>query len=161
MLTTAEQFIEDLVLFFPPEKKYGTEETKKLLANYVENITYEIKLTRHKYNFTKLLLLIQREYKFKTLPSVNTILSFMPRAVINEPSAPETPQDGKLLIVKLSDGRQYDFVIKSFGNRTIGGLKKKLREQFGEGFEMKLYPAGTVIIGDRVFLPEEEEQERF
>jgi hypothetical protein len=51
-------------------------------------------------------------------------------------------------------------VIKSFGNRTVGGLKQKLREQFGEGFEMKLYPAGTVIIGDRVFLPEEE-QERF
>jgi hypothetical protein len=97
--------------------------------------------------------------KERYFPDVSFIRDNLAKGLVQEKQNIPA-QDGALLIVKLPDGRQYDFVIKSFGNRTVGGLKQKLREQFGEGFEMKLYPAGTVIIGDRVFLPEEE-QERF
>ena len=151
-------FLIDLSCFFPFSSKDDRDAKLKQYADYLTE-----KIGTRKLDYKKLLHWIvdnRKGEKERYFPQIDFIRNNLVKGLVQEKQNVPA-QDGAPLIVKLPDGRQYDFVIKSFGNRIIGGLKKKLREQFGEGFEMKLYPAGTVIIGDRVFLPEEEEQERF
>ena len=159
MTSVAEvsNFLIDLSCYFPFSSKADRDRTLEVYSEYLHN-----KIGSREFDFKKYLHWIvdnRRGEKERFFPQIDFLRDNLAKGLVQEKQE-VSKQDGALLIVKLPDGRQYDFVIKSFGNRTIGGFKKQLREQYGEGFEMKLYPAGTVIIGDRVFLPEEE-TERF
>lgn len=160
MTSVAEvsNFLIDLSCYFPFSSKADRDRTLEVYSEYLHS-----KIGTKDFDFKKYLHWIvdnRKGEKERFFPDISFLRDNLVKGLVQEKQNVPA-QDGAPLTVKLPDGRECEFVIKSFGNRTIGGLKKQLRGQYGEGFEMKLYPAGTEIISGRVFLPEEEEQERF
>ena len=58
---------------------------------------------------------------------------------------------GRLVIATLPDGRMYSFEITTFGE-TLENIKKKMVHKYGN-VQIKTYPKGTVLIGNKVFMP--------
>lgn len=58
---------------------------------------------------------------------------------------------GRLVVATLPDGRLYSFEITKFGD-TFEEIKKKMVHKYGN-VQIKTYPKGSVLIGEKVFMP--------
>jgi hypothetical protein len=60
--------------------------------------------------------------------------------------------EGALVVITLPNGVRYDFTVSGIG-RPIENIKEEIKNKYGKYPEIKTYPKGTVIIGDKVFTP--------
>ncbi len=143
-------FLRQLAEYFP------LNETEDKINNrfklYSEIIEGEIQKTGKEYDFKKVIHYLVKNYKYKTFPSMPDILDALPFGEVYRYS--KCVNEGSLLIVTLPTGYQYEFTISSIG-KPIKQLEADIKRKFGE-CTYQIYPKGTVIIGDKVFLPEKE-----
>lgn len=102
------------------------------------------------YDLKKLLSLIVQDAKYMTFPSLKTILGFLPTAEIVHYSKPVANADS-LIVLTLPSGFMYSFLVGAEG-KTFKELKSDCMRRFGE-CEIKMYPKGSVLIGNTVIEP--------
>lgn len=101
------EFLKELSLFFPLEQR-DEEKTKKILNSYAEIVMEETEKTKKKYDFRKLLRHIQKNYKYKTFPSVMVLLDYLPYGEVIEASF--SGREGEV-IKRVINGWEYEFTI--------------------------------------------------
>lgn len=143
------EFIKELAFFFPLS---GTEEHQnKIFDSYVENLEGIAISNKCDYDWKKVLQAIQRTYTFSKFPPLATIIECLPECVIQKPYQAST-DEGSLIVLTLPNGVKYQFTVNGYG-RSLDAIKDEIKEKYGMFPKIETYPAGTVIIGDEVFLP--------
>ena len=105
---------------------------------------------KKEYDAKKLLSRIAQEHKYSYFPTVKLILEQLPYAeIVHYWDAP--PNEGALIVLTLTNGVIYAFTVTDFG-KTVQELKADYRKKYGE-CEIKMYPKGSVLIGNTVIEP--------
>lgn len=150
------EFMRSLESFYPLNE--SQEKVNNRLSSYVDILEGEIVKSGKKYDFDKILKHIQMNYRYKTFPSLPDILEYMEQGVIKE--VVNCKDEGCLVVVKLPNGRIYTFEVATFG-KPLEDIKKHARQKFvseddwkqGKDVEVNIYPAGSVLMGDKVYTP--------
>lgn len=152
-MQTVNEFVENLFLFFPPEG-VGKDGLKTYLQSYVQNIEYEIKQTKKKYDFSKLLMIIQRNYDYKKVPSVRTILNFMQEAVVYPTGATTFDRNKKMkAFVKVASTNSYHELILEGVTEITPYLREQIKRRFNwtEVLDIIFDPTCTMqLVGDEI-----------
>lgn len=126
--------------------------------------------TGKEYDYDKMYSLIEREYKYKTVPAKTDLLKWQKRCVKNNY---DSSQDGKLLLFlcykkytylcylpefatfyHLAECREYIVSNTESTQSTDKQIIKKLKQIYDD-VEVKIYKKGSALIGDVVFIPNE------
>lgn len=108
------------------------------------------KCLKKEYDAKKLLSRIAQEHKYSYFPTVKLILEQLPYAeIVHYGDIP--PNEGALIVLTLTNGVIYAFTVTNSG-KTMQELKADARRRFGE-CEIKMYPKGSVLIGNTVIEP--------
>lgn len=99
-------FLRELELFYPMNA--SEEKTAKLISSYAEIIQGEMLKTKEKYDFNKVISYIQRNYRYKTFPSLPDILDALPIGIIVEERY--SGREGEV-IKRIINGIEYEFTI--------------------------------------------------
>lgn len=122
--------------------------------------------TGKEYDYDRLYSLIEREYKYKTVPGKKEIISWQKRCVKHNYN---TSDNGALMVVKcyragtdghyeLKEIRNYIVHNSEYKGKDVQQISKELRRRYDE-VAFKQYPAGSVLVGNTVFYPEDENGE--
>ena len=145
---TIFEFLQELECFFPLNE---TEETvRKRIVFYTEILEGEVKKTGKSYDYRQITRWFLKHYKYKTFPGLANIIEALTYGEVKTQSCKD---EGALLIITLTSGLKYGFTVSPIG-KSINELKADIMRKFGN-CSFKFYPKGTVIIGDKIFLPEE------
>lgn len=148
-MKTASEFLKNLSLFFSLDAKQK-EQQDFFLSTYIQ-VFEENQKQGYYYDYSKILRLAQLNHKTKQFPTLKELLPWMEEAKYRSYNA--TVDEGKVIVITLDDGRKYDFVVAGMG-KSLKSLKDELYKKY-LNFKVDIYPKGTVIIGDKIFLPEE------
>lgn len=119
------QFLEEMVLLYPPEQK-DPFKIKSILSIYAEHLLREIQRTGKRYDFLKLSRYIQRNYKYQKFPTIPSLLEFLPYGEIYNESF--SGNEGKVIKRKYR-GVVYEFTIVPNhweGVKTIEQLDREI-----------------------------------
>lgn len=142
------EFVRELAFFFPLS---GNDEHKnRIFDSYVENLEGICISNKCEYDWKKVLQTIQRTYTYQKFPPLADIIKVLPECKIFKPYQ-ECTNEGALVVITLPNGVRYDFTISAIG-RSLDSIKGEIKDKYGD-CEIKTYPKGTVIIGDKVFTP--------
>lgn len=142
------EFVRELAFFFPLS---GTDEHKnRIFDSYVENLEGICISNKCEYDWKKVLQTIQRTYTYQKFPPLADIIKVLPECKIFKPYQ-ECENEGALIVITLPNGMKYDFTVSGIG-RHIETIKEEILKKHGD-CDIKTYPKGTVIIGDKIFTP--------
>ena len=111
--------------------------------------TYLIgKLYKKEIDFIKAKNLLFDNYDKRTFPDPKTLYSYLAQCEIK--NYHECESEGSLIVLTLPNGVKYQFTVTACG-RSLGAIKDEIKEKYGAFPKIETYPAGTVIIGDKVF----------
>lgn len=105
-------FLNDLLFYFPPDRKINEAETEKLLDAYVEDITAAVKKCNdYTCDYYKLLQYIRSNYTYKNLPSISQVIKYLPKGLVEKPK--DYIYSGKEgeVIKRVINGHKYEFTI--------------------------------------------------
>lgn len=116
--------------------------------------------TGKEYNYDKMYSLIEREYKFKTVPTKNLLIDWQKRCVKHNY---DTSQDGKLAVFlcymaeedghyKLKEIRDYVICNSESTKDSEKEILHKLKERYDE-VVVKYYKEGSSLVNGVVFIP--------
>lgn len=145
-MITVYQFMEKLNKFFPSNER--EEIFKERVNEYSKEIMLIANERKVKYDYDKIFSYILKNYEYKTFPALAYIIKVLDEGIIQDTK--ESIKIGNVLVVTMSNGLKYDFVISNIGKtkeEIIGSLTKK----YGK-CKIDEYPAGTVIMGNKIFL---------
>ena len=141
------EFMRSLESFYPLNE--SQEKVNKRLSSYVDILEGEIVKSGKKYDYDKVLKYIQMTYRYKTFPSLPDILEFMEQGIVRETF--NCKDEGCLVVLKTGGGHIYSFEISPTG-RSLDDIRKDATKRFGN-VQITTYPAGSVLVGDKVFTP--------
>ena len=116
--------------------------------------------TGKEYNYDKMYQLIEREYKYKTIPSKNLLADWQKRCVVYNY---DTSKDGELVLVlcymtstdghyELRDIREYTMWNRETTKKSEKEVLFELKKIYDE-VVIKHYKKGSNLIGNTVFIP--------
>ena len=157
MTTSKEEleiFLEDLSVFFPIALSRNKHEVFERYAEYL----YQICENKN-YKFTPIKNWIINNYTKSGFPEITYIRNALKKGEIA--NIQTTADDGKLVVVTLTNGRIYSFVITANATMTLNDIKEKtkllIREEKDPGrkhykyADIKIYPKGSVLIGNKIY----------
>lgn len=147
-----------------PMKTSDELKIQRQLNEYQVTIMKEILKNRKKYDFDKLIELIKKDYKYKTIPPIPEILKHLPKCIDDRIYA--NTDEGKTIVYIISKKdpetgnitKRFESAIVCTGCgsefNTIDRVKK-LRATFYD-VKVRLFPKGTTIMGreGRVYRPD-------
>lgn len=139
------EFLRNLEAFYPLNE--SEDKVNKRLSSYVDILEGEIVKSGKKYNYDKVLKYIQMNYRYKQFPSLPDILEFMVQGEVKEIA--ECKDEGCLVVVTMPNGVKYPFEVAPFG-KSVEEIKKHVISNYGN-VEVRIYPKGTLLIGNEVF----------
>lgn len=154
---TEEMSLQDMLtelLRFYPILNRKKEDIARDMVTYRELILRAVYDTNKKYDWDKCLKHIQSTRTQRTFPAIADIIAALPYSVKYENLYQEKhidPKEGALLVITLVSGLKYAFTFSGW-EKSVSELKKHCKERFGD-CEIKLYPKGTVLIGNEVVEP--------
>ena len=127
--------------------------------NYLKNKENE---TGKNYDYDKMYRLIEKEYKYKTVPSKNLLSDWQKRCVVYNY---DTSKDGQLVLFLcyraeedghyiLKEIRQYTVSNTESTKAEENKVESKLKGIYDE-VSVRHYPKGSCIIGDTVWIAQE------
>ena len=137
-------FLTKLNSIFPMENK----RVDTVFETYTD-ILLE-KCLEKEYDLKKLLSKIVQTYRYTTFPSAKFILECLPYAEIVR-CTESIANEGALVVLKLPNSLIYTFTVTDFG-KSVKELKADYMKRFGD-CEIKMYPKGSVLIGNTVIEP--------
>ena len=117
-------FLRELEIFYPMGA--SEEKVEKCISSYAEIIQRETLKTGEKYDYEKILRHIQRNYRYKSFPSLPDIIDALPIGIVIEEHY--SGREGEVLKRSLN-GVEYEFTIvpNHWGNiKTINQLDKDI-----------------------------------
>ena len=88
----------------------------------------------------------------RLLPMPKVLIDMLPSFRIYETVTGKS--DGSLLVVNLLNGTQYQFTVMQDSKTSLNDIKERFKDQLKS---IKKYPIGTVVMKNKIFLPEEEQ----
>lgn len=141
-----ENFLIDLSEIFPIEKNKNIE---KVINEYTD---YLLQFCLNKQiDFKKVKFAIYDKNKFNKFPDLTTLKECLQVGEITQYQ--QCKHEGALLVVTLPNGYKYEFTVSAIG-KSIKEMKKSLKRRYGD-CTIQFHPKGTVIIGDKIFQPEQ------
>lgn len=141
-------FLTNLELFY---KYSGSEENKiKVFNSYVENLEGICLNNKCDYDWSKVILAIQRGYKKREFPLLADIINFLPEGKIEKQYQP-CKGEGSLVIITLPTGQKYSFTVCVYG-KSKETIVDEIKTKYGI-CDVNIYPAGSVLIGNKVVEP--------
>lgn len=117
-------FLRELELFYPMNE--SDEKVEKRISSYAEIILRETLKTGETYDYEKIIRHIQRNYRYKTFPSLPDILDYLPVGIVIEEHY--SGRDGEV-IKRVVNGYEYEFTIVPnhwTGVKTVEQLDKDI-----------------------------------
>lgn len=151
------EFLRELAFFYPMQTS-NEKDREKIFSSYVDNLEGIAITNKCDYDWKKVLQCIQRTYTYSKFPPLADIIKFLPECRIIKPYTP-CKDEGSLIVITMPNGNTYQFTVCNWGKSLSQYQEEwKLKYKPDEYAQIKIkqYPAGTVIIGDTVILPEEE-----
>ena len=149
------EFLRELAFFYPMEKKEDKDK-EKIYSSYVDNLEGIAISNKCEYDWKKVLQCIQRTYTYAKFPPLADIIKFLPECRIEKAYKP-CKDEGSLIVITMPNGKKYQFTVCSWG-KSLDRYKEewqlKYKPEEYEKIKIEQYPAGTVIIGDTIFLPD-------
>lgn len=136
------QFLLDLSNIFPISSTRNCEKVIEQYTDYLLEFCYNKEI-----DFKRVTRAIIDDYKKQYFPEPLFIKDHLVYG--EKQSYQKDVNEGKLLIVTLPNGVQYRFNYCGCG-KTQKEIKASLMEKYGD-CKYELYPAGTIIIGDKIF----------
>ena len=148
------EFLEKLNKFFP------SSDNKDIFQERVTEYSKEILNIANgknvEYDYDKIFSYFLKNYRYKTFPALADIVAALDNGIIHNDTG--CPDEGKVIIATLPSGYKYLFEISGIG-KPIEQIKASLFKRFGQ-CTVKMYPAGTYLIGNSIYVPDEETQEQ-
>lgn len=125
------EFLTELQLYFPLNKRFTTDETARFLEGYVDDILYTINEWGAEYycDYEKLLRALRIKYCYKEYPPISTIVAYLPHAKTLKPVHVSYSGNEGQTLKRIVNGIEYEFTIvpNCWANiKTIADLGKKL-----------------------------------
>ena len=117
-------FLRELELFYPMNE--SDEKVEKRISSYAEIILRETLKTGETYDYEKIIRHIQRNYRYKTFPSLPYILDYLPVGIVIEEHY--SGREGEV-IKRVVNGYEYEFTIVPnhwTGVKTVEQLDKDI-----------------------------------
>jgi hypothetical protein len=147
-----QDMLSELLRFYPITNRKD-EDIAKDMITYHECILENVYKSNQKYDWEKCLKYILTHRIYKTFPSIPEILEALPYSLKKEKAKSESCADeGFLLVVTLPNGYTYHFTVSSTG-KPMSEVKSGLEKKFGQ-CSYKIYPKGTLIIGEQRWEPD-------
>lgn len=140
-----QDFLLDLSDFYPIEAK----RKDNVISQAVEFLLQYC--LDHKIDWKKAKNEVFEAYTYKSFPDLALLRDSIKNSYIYETNIAK--DEGGLMLVILPDGYIYEFVITNFG-QNIEALKKRVYDRYGN-CRVKIFPAGSTLIGKKVFLPDD------
>ena len=138
-----EDFLMDIAEFYPIPTTKSYDKVISLsvdyLIEYCEGKYFDFKKARHA---------LFEKYKFKGFPDLATIKECLREGEIQLEE--HCKDEGGLAVVTIPNYGTYTFIISPAG-RSVDEIKKQISFKYGNDYTMKIYPQGTVMIGDKIF----------
>ena len=148
-----EIFLEDLSVFFPIA---STRDKDRVIESYAEYLLQVCEFKNYKFSVIKKWII--NNYTKSGFPEVTFIRDALKQGeIVNIQTSSD---DGKLAVVTLPNGQVYSFVITANAIRSISDIKEDVKRKYDTYPDVKIYPKGTVLIGNDVFEYEEEQGEQ-
>ena len=141
------KFLFEVMQEFPITDSSAAEEVINRFAKLIVE-----KLGDKEIDFEKAKYLLFTQYERRNYPSFPELLSYLKKAVIQK-ETPET-ESGSWYLLTLPNGKKYSFYPCSF-SKTVEEYKEEWTKKFGE-FTLQKCPPDSVLIGDKLFIPKEE-----
>lgn len=141
------QFLVDTAQIFPVQATRDKNRLWDLASNYLWARIYKKEI-----NYDKALSwLIDNLKKNSYFPDITTIAESLKYGEV-KPICESCADEGSLLVVTLPNGYTYHFTVSSTG-KPMSEVKSGLEQKFGQ-CTYKIYPKGTLIIGEQRWEPD-------
>ena len=141
-----ENFLIDLTEIYPLNTSKNFE---KVIEEYTD---YLLQFCENKeINFKRVKFAVFEKNKFKKYPDFSMLKECL--AIGEMTQYQKCKNEGELLVITLPDGRKYQFIVSAVG-KNIQDIKSSVKRRFGD-CKYDFYPKGTVINGEKVFIPGE------
>jgi predicted RNA-binding protein len=120
-------FLRELEVFYPMGA--SDEKVEKCISSYAEIIQRETLKTGEKYDYEKVIRHLQRNYRYKSFPSLPDILDALPFGIVIEERY--SGREGEV-IKRIINGIEYEFTIVPShwtGVKTISQLDAELQRR--------------------------------
>lgn len=144
------EFLKELAVIYPFDRKINEEQLNKIIEAYVEDILYEVqKNNGYELDYSKLFSYLRRHYTYKTFPSIAEVIKCIPNGLV--PKAREytpTNHPGSKLRVFLNSGEIREYVFTDFG-KPFGVLKAELKNS-DKVVKAIMYSPDVGFIGESI-----------
>ena len=141
------QFLVDTAQIFPVQATRDKNRLWDLASNYLWARIYKKEI-----NYDKALSwLIDNLKKNSYFPDITTIAESLKYGEV-KPICESCADEGSLLVVTLPNGYTYHFIVSSTG-KPMSEVKSEKKQKFGQ-CSYKIYPKGTLIIGEQRWEPD-------
>lgn len=141
-----EDFLIDLAEIYPLER---TKNFDKVIGHYTD---YLLQFCIGKeIDFKKVKFAIFDRNKTNKFPDLYTIRECLFLGEVTQYQ--QCKNEGDLLVVTLPNGYQYEFTVSAIG-KSIKEIQSSIKRRYNN-CTFQFYPKGTVIIGDKIFVPEQ------